>query len=76
MNKLLMLVLAVVSISSVAAEDDAYQTKEDAFSEWLILSTCMDYTKSIKEQNHTTDNGQQFLDCVNTAKKKQKAHRI
>lgn len=76
MNKLIVLLSLVVSTSSVASTDDAYKTKEDVFSEWLILSTCMDSAKITKEHNRDLDNGQYLLDCVNSAKKRQKAHKI
>ncbi|NRB81586.1 MAG: hypothetical protein HRU38_23485 [Saccharospirillaceae bacterium] len=46
-----------------------YDTAEEIFGEWLILNTCVEFTKSEKIKKPSVDGQKALLNCVKKAKK-------
>lgn len=48
---------------------EKYTSSEEAFAEWLLLDTCMNYATELKNQKPSMDANHEFFVCVSEAKK-------
>ena len=67
MKKAISIAIVLLSICQYANALDKYDKADDVFSDYLLLSTCVDSVKIQKEKDPNFDGKEELLKCVNEA---------